>query len=54
MLKWDVNNGVSRRAWAGNENALMNIKRQMEFDPDLKVTLPNIAKDDVLDQIFNS
>ncbi len=27
MLKWDVNNGVSRRAWAGNENALLNIKR---------------------------
>ncbi len=41
MLKWDVNNGVARRAWAGNENALMNIKRQMEFDNKLKVTLPS-------------
>lgn len=43
MLQWDVNNGVSRRAWSGNEYALMNIKRQMEFYKDLTVTLPNFT-----------
>lgn len=41
MLQWDVNNGVARRAWSGNQNAVFNIKRQMEFEPLLKVTVPN-------------
>jgi urocanate hydratase len=41
MLGWDVNNGVCRRAWSGNDFALMNIKRQMEMEPGLRVTLPN-------------
>lgn len=41
MLGWDVNNGVARRAWAKNENALITIKKAMEEDPKLKVTLPN-------------
>lgn len=27
MLGFDVNNGVARRAWAGNENAQLAIKR---------------------------
>jgi len=41
MLEWDVNNGVSRRAWAGNDNALFAIQRDMEANPLLHVTLPN-------------
>lgn len=52
MLKWDVNNGVSRRAWCGNDHAIMNIKRQMEFDENLKVTLPYFSDDKVMDSIF--
>lgn len=48
MLFWDVNNGISRRNWARNEGATFAIKRAMEENPNLKVTLPNIADDDVI------
>ena len=41
MLFWDVNNGIARRGWAKNEGALFAIKRAMEANPKLKVTLPN-------------
>ena len=41
MLFWDVNNGISRRSWARNEGAIFAIKRAMEVEPLLKVTLPN-------------
>ena len=40
MLSWDVNNGVSRRSWAGNKNAQFAIKRAMEKDQNLKITMP--------------
>eukprot|EP00301_Raphidiophrys_heterophryoidea_P014583 c23008_g1_i1.p1 GENE.c23008_g1_i1~~c23008_g1_i1.p1 ORF type:complete len:690 (+),score=176.99 c23008_g1_i1:38-2071(+) len=40
MLGWDVSNGISRRAWAGNSNAVSAITRQMSIDPNLVVTLP--------------
>ncbi|MBR3577276.1 MAG: urocanate hydratase [Bacteroidales bacterium] len=50
MLYWDVNNGISRRAWARNDGALFAIKRAMALNPNLKVTLPNIADDAVLDK----
>ena len=43
MLFWDVNNGISRRSWARNEGAVFAIKRAMEAEPNLKVTLPNIV-----------
>lgn len=43
MLFWDVNNGISRRSWARNEGAIFAIKRAMESDPNLKVTLPNFV-----------
>ena len=43
MLFWDVNNGISRRSWARNEGAVFAIKRAMEMEPNLKVTLPNIV-----------
>jgi len=54
MLHWDVNNGVSRRAWAGNANAELNARRQMELDPNLKITMPNHVGSDLLNQIFDS
>jgi urocanate hydratase len=52
MLFWDVNNGISRRSWARNEGAIFAIKRAMEAEPKLKVTLPNIADDALIDSIF--
>ena len=48
MLFWDVNNGISRRSWARNEGAVFAIKRAMEAEPLLKVTLPNLVDDQLL------
>lgn len=47
MLFWDVNNGISRRSWARNEGAVFAIKRAMEAEPNLKVTLPNIVDENL-------
>ena len=52
MLDWDVNNGISRRAWARNDGAVYAIKRAMESNPLLKVTLPNIAEDKLIDSFY--
>ena len=52
MLYWDVNNGISRRSWARNEGAIFAIKRAMAENPNLKVTLPNIPSDDLLEGLF--
>ncbi len=43
MLFWDVNNGIARRSWARNEEAVFAIKRAMQQEPSLKVTLPNFV-----------
>ena len=48
MLHWDVNNGISRRSWARNEGAVFAIKRAMESEPLLTVTLPNFVDEDLL------
>lgn len=48
MLLWDVNNGIARRSWARNEGAIAAIRRQMERTPELKVTLPNFADDNLI------
>jgi urocanate hydratase len=52
MLHWDVNNGIARRNWAGNKAAGFAIKRAMSGHPDLKVTLPNICDDNLIDLLF--
>ena len=52
MLFWDVNNGISRRSWARNEGAIFAIKRAMQKNPHLKVTLPNQADDGLIDTLF--
>lgn len=52
MLFWDVNNGISRRSWARNEGAIFAIKRAMEQNPNLKVTLPNLADDNLINSIL--
>ncbi len=49
MLFWDVNNGIARRSWARNKEAMFAIKREMERTPQLKVTLPNIVDDNLLE-----
>ncbi|MDA8670042.1 urocanate hydratase [Flavobacteriales bacterium] len=49
MLFWDVNNGIARRNWARNKEAIFAIKREMDRNPKLKVTLPNIANQDFID-----
>ncbi len=52
MLFWDVNNGIARRNWARNEGAMFAIKRAMEVEPNLKVTLPNLVDDSLLHDLF--
>ncbi len=52
MLYWDVNNGIARRSWARNDNALFAIERAMKNNPHLKVTLPNKVDDDILKNLF--
>ena len=52
MLFWDVNNGITRRSWARNKGAMTAIQRAMEENPDLKITLPNLADDDLVDRYF--
>ena len=49
MLFWDVNNGISRRNWARNEGAIFAIKRAMETQPLLKVTIPNFVDENLLE-----
>jgi urocanate hydratase len=51
MLHWDVNNGIARRGWARNEGAVSAIKRAMEKEPLLRVTLPNLVDDEVLSNL---
>jgi urocanate hydratase len=52
MLHWDVNNGIARRAWARNKEAITAIQRAMETEPRLKVTLPNLVDDSIIDNAF--
>ncbi len=51
MLFWDVNNGISRRSWARNKEAIFAIKREMDRTPELVVTLPNIVDEDLINKI---
>jgi len=48
MLFWDVNNGIARRSWARNEEAVFAIKRAMKHNPQLQVTLPNFVDNELL------
>ena len=49
MLFWDVNNGIARRSWARNDEAIFAIKRAMQVEPNLKITIPNLVDDELLD-----
>lgn len=52
MLLWDVNNGIARRSWARNNGAMHAIRREMERTPDLQVTLPHIADEQLINNLF--
>lgn len=52
MLYWDVNNGIARRSWARNPEARFAIERAMQAEPLLKVTLPNLVTDSILNDLF--
>ncbi|MFT4972506.1 MAG: urocanate hydratase, partial [Saprospiraceae bacterium] len=52
MLHWDVNNGIARRSWARNKEAIFTAKRAMTMHPDLVITIPNLAEDEVLEAAF--
>jgi len=52
MLFYDVNNGIARRSWARNEEAIFAIKREMERTPNLKITLPNLVEENLLNDLF--
>ena len=51
MLFWDVNNGIARRNWARNPGAIDQIKRAMKKNNKLKVTLPNLVDDNLLEHL---
>ena len=53
MLFWDVNNGIARRSWARNDGARAAILREMERTPDLRVTMPNAADDELVRNALN-
>ena len=48
MLFWDVNNGIARRSWARNSGSRFAIEREMARTPGLKVTIPNLADDNLI------
>jgi len=52
MLFWDVNNGIARRSWARNPNALFAIKNTMKNNKDLIVTLPNMVDDSLFENLI--
>ncbi len=52
MLFFDVNNGISRRNWARNKEAIFAIKREMERTPELQVTIPNMVENALLNNLF--
>jgi urocanate hydratase len=52
MLFWDVNNGIARRSWARNKEAIFTAQRAMEQRPDLKITMPNIADTALIEEVL--
>jgi urocanate hydratase len=54
MLFWDVNNGIARRSWARNSGAVFAIRRAMDENPNLRVTLPNLVDDAIIDNLDRS
>ncbi len=53
MLHWDVNNGIARRSWARSKGALFTLEREMKRTPGLKITVPYIADDKIIDEVID-
>lgn len=53
MLHWDVNNGIARRSWGRNSGAMKAIEREMKQTPTLKVTIPNLVDEKLLENLFH-
>jgi urocanate hydratase len=51
MLLYDVNNGIARRSWARNKEAIFAIELEMERTPNLKVTVPKLVDKNVLNNL---
>lgn len=51
MLFYDVNNGIARRSWARNKEALFAAKREMQRTPKLNITLPNLVDENLLNDL---
>ena len=54
MIAWDVNNGVARRAWAGNPGSRFAVEQAMHDESRLSIGLPHAASDRVLDEVLGS
>ena len=54
MLHWDVNNGIARRSWSRSKGALFTLDREMKRTPGLKVTVPYIADDKIINEVIFS
>ena len=54
MLFWDVNNGIARRSWARNSGSMDAIRREMDRTQTLRVTMPNLVDDSIIDQAFGT
>ena len=52
MLFYDVNNGIARRSWARNKGAIFAIQREMDRTQGLKVSIPNLVDDDLLEDLW--
>ena len=52
MIPWDVENGVARRSWARNDEAMWTIRRAMEDNTDLDVTLPSLVDEELIESLF--
>lgn len=53
MLLWDVNNGIARRSWARNSEAVFAIRREMARTPGLVVTMPSVADDNLINKVLD-
>jgi len=51
MFFWDVNNGIAKRSWAKNEEAVFAIKRAMKSNGKLQVTLPNFVDEHLFESV---
>jgi urocanate hydratase len=52
-MPWDVMGGVSRRAWARNENSIETVAEYNKNYPENHITLPFVAKDELIDRLVD-